>query len=117
MVPVAIFDKFKRQDLKKLEEFAASHEGVEGYLEPKTATFEQSLLFVARDGAWTRAPVADRGQAHNLCKKLGIPFYDAAIVGYPERMRGYKGEPAPPAPTAEELEAWFAADPAEGRDP
>lgn len=113
---MAIFDKFKRQDLKKLEQFASSHQGVEGFLEPKTATYDQSLLFVARDGAWTRATVADRGQAHNLCKKLGIPFYDAAIVGYPERMRGYKGEPAPEAPSAEELEAWFNTNPAEGRD-
>ena len=113
---MAIFDKFKRQDLKKLEAFAASHQGVEGYLEPKTATLDQSLLFVARNGEWTRAPVADRGQAASLCKKLGIPFYEAAIVGYPERMRGYKGEPAPEAPSTEELEAWFAADSAEGRD-
>lgn len=113
---MAIFDKFKRQDLKKLEAFAASHQGVEGYLEPKTATLDQSLLFVARNGEWTRAPVADRGQAANLCKKLGIPFYEAAIVGYPERMRGYKGAPAPEAPSAEELEAWFSADSAEGRD-
>lgn len=112
--PVAIFDKFKRSELRKLEEFAATHPGVEGYLEPQTPTLQQSLLLVARDGEWARAPVADRGQAANLCRKLGIPFYDAAIVGYPDRMRGFKGKPAPSAPSAEELEAWFRAEPSEG---
>lgn len=113
---MAIFDKFKRQDFRKLEDFAATHAGVEGYLEPKTATLDQSLLFVARSGEWMRASVADRGQAAAFCKKLGIPFYEAAVVGYPERMRGYKGKPAPEAPSADELEAWFNAGTAEGND-
>ncbi|MCA1840767.1 MAG: hypothetical protein ABR507_12380 [Actinomycetota bacterium] len=106
---MAIFDKFKRVDLKQLQQFAETHGGVEGYLEPQTPTLAQSLLLVARDGEWARAAVADRGQAHSFCKKLGVPFYDAAIVGYPERMRGYKGKPAPEAPSADELEAWFNA--------
>lgn len=107
---MAIFDKFKRSDLKKLQEFAAVNEGVEGYIEPQTATLSQSLLLVARGGEWSRVPVADRGQAGTFCKKLGIPFYDAAIVGYPERMRGFKGKPAPAAPSVDELEAWFSAE-------
>ncbi len=105
---MALFDKFKRADLRVLQQFAVSHEGVEGYLEPETPTRSQSLLLVARDGEWARASIADRGQAGSFCKKLGIPYYDAAVVGYPERMRGTKGKPAPEAPTAEELEAWFA---------
>ncbi|MEO7804544.1 MAG: oxidoreductase [Actinomycetota bacterium] len=104
---MAIFDKFKRADLRELQEFAQTHDGVEAYLEPQTGTLPQSLLMVARDGEWMRSSVADRGQAAILCKKLGLPFYDAAIVGYPERMRGYKGKPAPQAPSAEELEKWF----------
>lgn len=110
---MAVFDKFRRSELRKLEEFAATHAGVEAYLEPQTPTLQQSLLLVARDGEWARAPVSDRGQAASLCKKLGIPFYDAAIVGYPERMRGFKGKPAPAAPSAEELEAWFSHEPPE----
>lgn len=81
---------------------------MEGYLEPETPILKQSLLLVARDGDWERAPVADRGQAASFCKKAGIPFYDAAIVGYPERMRGAKGAPAPSSPSVEELETWFA---------
>ena len=113
---MALFDKFKRADLRVLQQFAESHQGVEGYLEPETATRSQSLLLVARDGEWARAIIADRGQAGAFCKKLGIPYYDAAVVGYPERMRGTKGKPAPEAPTAEELEAWFAQGPFEPGD-
>lgn len=110
---MSLFDKFRKGDLKKLEDFALTHAGVEAYLEPQTPTMPQSLLLVAREGDWARSPVADRGQAAALCKKLGLPFYDAAVVGYPERMRGFKGKPAPAAPSAEELEAWFSQEPSE----
>lgn len=107
---MGLFDrrKSKRTDLGLLEVFATTHEGVEAYLEPKTPTMPLSLLLVARDGEWTRSPVHARQQAESLCKRLSIPFYDAAIVGYPDRMRGMKGKPAPKAPSVEELEAWFS---------
>ncbi len=105
---MSLFKRFKRSDLTALEAFAAKHEGVEGYLEPRTPTMPQSLLLVARDGEWARAPAPDRNQAAALCKKLMIPFYDAGIVGYPERMRGMKGKPAPAAPSPQELEEWFS---------
>jgi len=106
---MAIFDKFKRTDLRVLQEFADTHEGVEGYLEPQTATKSQSLLLVDRQGKWARAAVADRGQAAAFCKKLGIPHYDAGVVGYPKSLN-LKGAPGYPGevPTAEELEHWFA---------
>lgn len=107
-VALALFDKFKRADLRVLQEFAARHQDVEAYMEPETSIRPQSLLLVARDGEWARATVADRGQAGAFCRRLGIPYYDAAVVGYPERMKGTKGRPAPEAPSAEELEAWFA---------
>jgi len=112
MVDMAHFGRQKRDELGKLKEFASKHSGVEGYLEPRTATFDQSLLLVARAGEWMRAPVADRKRAESFCKKLGIPFYDAGIVGYPERMRGRTRKPrqAPEAPTPAELEAWFQAE-------
>jgi len=105
---MGLFDKFKKADLTKLQSFAKNHDGVEAYLEPETPTMPQSLLLVARGGEWARSAVADRGQAAVLCKKLGLPFYDAGVVGYPDRMRGAKGKPAPEAPSAEELEAWYA---------
>ena len=106
---MARFGKFKKGQLKKLEEFAASHSGVEAYLEPRTTTYAESLLLVARDGQWARSEVADRGQAESFCKKIGVPFYDAAIVGYPDRMKRTKGKPVLEAPTAAELDAWFAS--------
>ena len=31
----------------------------------------------------------DARAAHELANKLGIPFYDAAVVGYPQRMRDW----------------------------
>jgi hypothetical protein len=105
---VGVFDKYRRSDLRKLEGFATTHEGVEAYLEPQTPTMPQSLLMVARDGEWSRVPVPDRGQAAALCKRLNVPLYDAAVVGYPDRMRGMKGKPAPAAPSAKELEEWFS---------
>ncbi|GAC1374696.1 MAG: hypothetical protein NVSMB32_17760 [Actinomycetota bacterium] len=114
---MAPFGRPKRDELEKLKEFAGKHQGVEGYLEPRTATFDQSLLLVARDGEWLRATVADRKRAESFCKKLAIPFYDAQIVGYPERMRGRKKtKPPPPAPTPAELEAWFKAESAREGD-
>lgn len=106
------FGRPKRDELEKLREFAGKHQGVEGYLEPRTATFDQSLLLVARGGESVRAAITDRRKAEAFCKKLGIPFYDAAIVGYPERMHGRRraAKPAPEAPSAAELEAWFKAE-------
>ncbi len=106
---MAIFDKFKRADLRVLQEFAETHVGVEGYLEPKTTTKSPSLLLVDRLGNWARASVTDPGQASAFCKKLAIPHYDAAVVGYPKSLN-LRGAPEAPteAPTAEELEQWFA---------
>lgn len=105
---MALFDKFKRADLRVLQEFAESHEGVEGYLEPKTTTKPESLLLVDREGNWARAAVADRGQAGAFCKKLGIPQYDAGIVGYPKVLEAKgPGAERPEVPTADELKRWF----------
>lgn len=74
---------------KDLEEFLRSREGVEGYMEPKTAIYSTTLLLVAADGEYLRRPVRDRRQAEEFCTKNGIPLYDAARVGYPRRMRDY----------------------------
>ena len=35
----------------------------------------------------TRRRVRDADAAHELARKLGIPAYDAQVVGYPQRMR------------------------------
>jgi hypothetical protein len=76
-------------DQAHLREFAQTRQGVEGFVEPRTAVTEYTLLLVAIDGEWTRRRVPSVEWAHNFANKLGIPSYDAAVVGYPPRMREY----------------------------
>ena len=70
-----------------LEEWARSRRGVEAFVEPRTAVTETTVLLVASSGEWTRRRVADPRSAAELAKRLAIPVYDAAVVGYPARMR------------------------------
>jgi hypothetical protein len=50
---------------------------------------DTTMLLVAIDGEWTRRRVPSVEWAHSFCNKFGIPSYDAAVVGYPDRMREY----------------------------
>jgi hypothetical protein len=72
-----------------LTEFVQTHRGVEAYVEPVTSTSETTLLLVAHDGRSTRRPVPSAKWAYAFAEHLQIPGYDAAVVGYPERMREY----------------------------
>ena len=74
-------------DTAHLEAFAASRNGVEAYVEPRTAVTEATVVFVAADGEWTRRRIDGPDGAQKLARKLAIPVYDAAVMGYPERMR------------------------------
>ena len=74
-------------DTRHLEEFAASRTGVEGFVEPQTAVTDVTLMLVANDGEWTRRRVPSVQWAHDFANRHGIPSYDAAVVGYPQRMR------------------------------
>lgn len=74
-------------DERHLVEFARSHNGVEAFVEPRTAVTETTVVFVADTGEWTRRRVSGPSAAHALAHRLGIPAYDAAVVGYPQRMR------------------------------
>ena len=76
-------------DQQHLREFARSRRGVEGFVEPRTAVSDVTLLLVAHDGEWTRRRVPSAQWAHDFCNKAGLPSYDAAVVGYPQRMREY----------------------------
>jgi len=82
-------DKATRAAAKELEEFVRTRSGVEGYLEPKTTIYAVTLLLVAGDGEYLRRPIGGRDKAQDLCRRLGIPLYDAARVGYPKRMRDW----------------------------
>lgn len=92
--------------IKELEEFIRTRQGVEGYLEPKTAVYSTTLLLVADDGEYLRRPVRDRAQAQGVCKKHGAPLYDAAKIGYPKRMRDYDRGVKPDTVRLEDLPPW-----------
>ena len=83
-------------DAKYLKDWIAARSGIEGFIEPRTAVTYTTMLHVAIDGEWTRRRVPSVQWAHNFANKNGIPSYDAAVVGYPDRMRAYnkrqKGE-------------------------
>ncbi len=72
-----------------LRGFVESRRGVEGFVEPRTTVSEVTLLLVAHDGEWTRRRVPSVQWAHDFANRLGVPSYDAAVVGIPQRMRDY----------------------------
>lgn len=76
-------------DATHLNTWVASRRGVEGFVEPRTAVSDVTLLLVAHDGEWTRRRVPSVQWAHAFCNHHRIPSYDAAVVGIPQRMRDY----------------------------
>ena len=76
-------------DEKHLLDFTQTRRGVEGFVEPRTAVSDVTLLLVAHDGEWTRRRVPSVEWAHRFANKQGVPSYDAAVVGIPSRMREY----------------------------
>jgi hypothetical protein len=76
-------------DERHLEEFCSTREGVEGYVEPRTAVSDVTLLLVAWDGEFTRRRVPSAEWAYKFCKQRGIAAYEAGVVGIPPRMREY----------------------------
>lgn len=78
-----------RKDELHLLEFVTSRRGVEGFVEPRTAVSDVTLLLVAHDGEWTRRRVPSVEWAHAFANKHMVPSYDAAVVGVPQRMRDY----------------------------
>jgi hypothetical protein len=78
-----------RADLAHLEQFVATRGGVEGYVEPRTAVTETTIVLVAADGEWTRRRIDGPDTARRLSRDLGVPVYDAQVTGYPQRMRDW----------------------------
>ncbi len=82
-------------DTGELESFARTRRGVEAYLEPRTNLYAASLLLVADDGEYLRRAIRDPQHAAALCRRLEIPLYEAAKVGYPRRLRDFeRGSPS-----------------------
>ena len=79
----------QRTDLAHLEQFVATRRGVEGYVEPRTAVTETTIVLVAADGEWTRRRIDGPDVARKLSRELTIPVYDAQVTGYPQRMRDW----------------------------
>ena len=71
-----------------LASWAGQRRGVEAFLEPKTTVTETTVVLIAHDGEWTRRRCSPAA-ARDLGRRLGIPVYDVALVGYPKRMREY----------------------------
>lgn len=86
----AFFAHRKNPALDELEAFVREHKGVEGYVEPQTRTSPTTLLLVDRHGEHMRAPVHDARDAAAFCNRLGLPIYDAQVIGYPKRMREFE---------------------------
>lgn len=78
-----------KADQAHLAEFARTRRGVEGFVEPRTAVSDVTILLVAHDGEWTRRRVPSVEWAHSFANSHGVPSYDAAVVGYPARMRDF----------------------------
>lgn len=81
-------------DRTHLEAFLEGRRGVEAFVEPKTAVTDTTVVLVASDGEWTRRRVPSPAVAHEWANALGIPSYDAAVVGYPQRMRDWTARKA-----------------------
>jgi hypothetical protein len=77
------------EDESHLEEFVSTREGVEGFVEPRTAVSDVTLLLVAWDGEFTRRRVPSADWAYKFCQRRGISAYEAGVVGIPTRMREY----------------------------
>jgi hypothetical protein len=76
-------------DRTHLRQWAAAHEGVEAFVEPRTTVTGTTVLLVDKDGAWTRRRVADPAAARKFARALAMPVYDVQLVGYPQRMRDH----------------------------
>ena len=84
------FTKKSNPALAELEVFAQERKGVEGFIEPQTATSPTTLLLVDRDGDHLRGPVKEPGDAVAFCERRSIPVYDAQVIGYPKRMKEFE---------------------------
>ena len=76
-------------DTRHLNDWVVGRRGVEGFVEPRTAVNDVTLLLVAHDGEWTRRRIEGEKGARRLGKDLAIPVYDVHKVGYPQRMRDH----------------------------
>ncbi|SDY81273.1 hypothetical protein SAMN05661080_04689 [Modestobacter sp. DSM 44400] len=80
-------------DLDDLRRFVATRNGVEFYVEPETTATDTTAVAVAFNGEWIRRRVGSPAVARRLANELGVPAYDASILGYPASMRRFRRPP------------------------
>jgi hypothetical protein len=68
-------------------EFLNTHRGVEAYVEPKTVMSPTSVVLVDDVGEWRRFELREDAYLRRLAAERGLPIFDAALTGYPPRMR------------------------------
>ena len=98
---MGLFDRFRRKqrpgvlrsatstDTGHLEQWAAARRGVEAYVEPKTVMHPLSVVLVAGDGEHKRFELSDDAYVRELGREHDLKVFDAARLGYPQRMRDY----------------------------
>lgn len=75
----------------EIAEFLNTHEGVEAYVEPKTVVSPKSVVLIDGAGEWRRFELKEDAYLRRLSAERGLPIFDAALTGYPPRMRRRPG--------------------------
>jgi hypothetical protein len=75
----------------EIREFLDTHEGVEAYMEPKTVVSPRSVVLVDAAGEWRRFELKEDAYLRRLSTERALPIFDAALTGYPPRMRRRPG--------------------------
>ncbi|MEU8261874.1 hypothetical protein AB0C02_14785 [Micromonospora sp. NPDC048999] len=89
VTPTKLDREANRDDLAALEAFVTSRSGVEFYLEPETTATDTTVVAIAHDGEWIRRRTGSPRVAAKIAQRHAIPLYEAARLGYPERMRAW----------------------------
>jgi hypothetical protein len=76
-----------RERRDEIVTFLDEHRGVEAYVEPKTVISSKSVVLVDEAGEWRRFELKEDAYLRRLAAERGLPIFDAAITGYPPRMR------------------------------
>jgi hypothetical protein len=74
--------------------FLDAHEGVEAYVEPNTVMSPKSVVLVDVAGEWRRFELKEDAYLRRSSAERVLPIFDAALTGYPPRMRRRPGGPA-----------------------
>ena len=75
----------------EIVEFLNTHEGVEAYVEPKTVMSPKSVVLVDGVGEWRRFELKEDAYLRRLAAERPLMIFDAALTGYPPRMRRRPG--------------------------